>query len=130
MIRKLTIAALMLSLAPLAGCGSSDPHERVMEDMMDCMGEMTDILATVTDKASAEAAKSDLEALGTRMQGIQKDMEEVGEPDKAKEEALKAKYEERMKEIMTKFMKESMRIAMNPELGGILKDAMEKAAPK
>jgi len=130
MIKKLTILALVLSLAPLSGCGPSDPHEKVMVDMLDCMEEVTEVLAGVTDKASAEAAKPKLEAFGERMKGIQKDMEEVGEPDKEKEEALKEKYEKRMKEVMGKFMKEGMRIGMNPELGAVLKEAMEGISPK
>jgi outer membrane murein-binding lipoprotein Lpp len=130
MIKKLTIAALMLSLMPLAGCGSSDPHEQVMEEMMDCMEEMTTILASVTDKASAEAAKPKLEAAGKRMEASKKRMDEVGKPDEAKEKALKEKYEERMKGIMEKMMKENMRVMMNLELGKILGDAMKGAQPK
>ncbi len=44
MIKKLTITALMLSLMPLTGCGSSDPHEQVMEEMMDCTEDIIEIL--------------------------------------------------------------------------------------
>jgi hypothetical protein len=130
MIKKLTIVALLMSLTAMIGCGPSDPHERIMENMLGCMEEMTEILATVTDKATAEAAKPKLEALGTRMEAINKEMKEVGEPDKDKEEALKTKYEERMKKVMGGMMKESMRVMMNPEFSAVLKDAMDKMQPR
>ncbi|MCP4377663.1 MAG: hypothetical protein GY794_15995 [bacterium] len=126
MIKKLTIVALMLSLVPLIGCGPSDPHEKAVVDMMDCMEEMADVLATVTDEASAEEAKPKLEAVAERMQTLKKDMDKLGEPDKEKEEALKEKYEERMKEVTKKMMKENMRVMMNPKLNKILADSMKK----
>lgn len=129
MIEKLTIAALMLSLMPLSGCGSSDPHEQAIVEMIDTMEEMSGILATVTDEASAEAAKPKLEAVSKRMQASKDNMEKIGKPDKAKEEALKEKYEERMKEVMGKMMKESMRVMMNPEFNKVLADAMKGAKP-
>jgi len=129
MIKKLTIAALMLSLLPLAGCGTSDPYEQVTEDSLACMEEMVDVLATVKDKASAEAAKPKLEAVGERMKEIEKRMEELGKPDKAKQEALEKKYKERMTEIAGKMMQESMRVMMNPELGQIIGDAMKNMEP-
>ena len=97
---------------------------------MDGMEEMTTILATVKDKASAEAAKPKIEALGKRMEASKKRMDEVDKPDEAKEKALKEKYEERMKGIMEKMMKENRRVMMNPEFRKILSDAMKGAQPK
>ena len=129
MIKKLTIAALMLSLMPLVGCGPSDPHEKAIVEMMECMEEMTEILAGVTDKASAEAAKPKLKAVNDRMTASKKNMDEIGKPDEAKEKMLKEKYEGRMKEMMPRMMKESMRVMMNPEFSAILADAMKGAGP-
>jgi len=130
MIKKLTMVALLVSLTPLVGCGPSDPHERVTEDLMDGMEEITGVLATVTDKASAEAAKPKLEALGTRMEAIKKEMTEIGEPDKAREEALKEKYEERIKKITAGMVKEAKRVMTNPEFRALLTDALGKALAK
>ena len=129
MIKNLTIAALLLSLMPLTGCGS-DPHEKAMEDMIGGMEEMVAILETVKDKESAEAAKPKLEALGKRMEATQKTMEEIGKPDEAKEKVLKEKFEKRMKEILPKVMSETMRVGMNKEFSEILGDAMKKTQPK
>ena len=114
----------MLSLLPLAGCGSSDPHEQAQEEMMDCVEEMTTVLATVTDTASAETAKPKLEAISKRMEATKKCVDEMEKPDKAREDELRKKYEERGKGIMEKMMKETMRVGRNPELSKALGDAM------
>ena len=130
MIKKLAITTLILSLMPLAGCGSSDPHEKAMEEVIDSMEEMAEILATVTDKASAEVAKPKLEAINKRMEATKKHMDEIGKPDEAKEKAINEKYEERMKELAGKMQKEMMRVITNPEFGKIISEAMQGAQPK
>jgi len=123
MIKKLTIAALMLALVPLSGCG--DSHEAVMEDTIECMEGVVGVLETIKDKESAEAAKSELEDFGATMKDIQQRMKDLGEPEKDQGEALKKKYEGRMKELIGKLMKESMRIAGNSELKNIVGEAMK-----
>lgn len=120
MIKRLTIAALLLSLTPVTGCGPSDPHERVIEGRIDCMEEATEILATVTDKASAEAAKPKLDAIDKRTRALVKQEDEVGKPDEAKGKALKEKYEERLKEIMKKMDREMDRVRRTPECYAVL----------
>lgn len=129
MIGKLTAAALMLSAMSLAGCGSSDPHEQAVEDMVENVEEMVSILESVKDKPSAEAAKTKLQAVKKNMEAIDKRMKELGEPDKAKEEALKEKYEPRMTELQEKTKKEMLRIAKNPECAALIMEAMQGVRP-
>jgi hypothetical protein len=131
MIKKLTITALMLSLMPLAGCGSSDSNEQALADTIACMDEMGATLATVKDKASAEAAKPIIEAAAKRLDSIKVRMKELSKPDAAQEKAMNEKYGERMKEAMGKMMKESMRVAMiDPAITKLLAEAMAGLAPK
>ena len=127
MIRKLAITTLILSLMPLVGCGPSDPHEQVMEEMMDCMEEMIEILATITDKTAAEAARLKLQAIGKRMQAIQMRTNEIGAPDQGKIEAMNKKYEARMKELAVKMQNELSRVMTNPEFGRLIAEAMQGA---
>jgi len=126
MIKDLTFAAVLLSLTPLSGCESSDPRRSVIEDEIGCMEEIVGVLTTVADKSSAEAARPKLEALGARMKAIEKRKSEIVAPGKTGQEVLK-KLDERLEAVITKMMKESMRILMNPELNAVLKDAMPKA---
>ena len=57
-------------------------------------------------------------------------MEEMDEPDEAKEEALKKKYEMRAKDITRKVSEEMKRIMTNPQLAAILSDAIQNVRPK
>jgi len=100
------------------GCG--DSHESLSGEMVDTMNQMTKVLAEVKDKDSAKSAGPKLEALGKEMKDIQKRSEALGKPDEAAQKSLKESFEKPMSEAMDKFMKEMMRIAMNPELADAL----------
>ena len=130
MIKKLTITALMLSLALLVGCGSSDSPEQAMEESVTCMEEMAAILATVKDSASAEAAKPKIEAIGKRMTESQKVIQKLGESDALKSATLMAKYAKRMQEATIKMAAENQRVMMNSELSKLLGEAMKDTQPK
>jgi hypothetical protein len=124
MIKRLTIAAMLLSLTLMIGCGPSDPHERVIEDAIDCWEKTIEILVTVTDKASAEAAKPKLEAIEKRIRTLAKQEDEVGKPDEAKRKALAGKYEERVQGVLMKTVKEMTRVRRIPGCSAVLDRVM------
>ena len=128
MLRPVSLATVLITCALLAGCGG-DSHEAVMDDMIAQMNKVTAVLKTVKDEASAEAAKPKLEAIGKDMKKLKERADKLGDPAKEKEEALKTKYEEKMKEAMTGLMQEMMRIGMNPKLGEKLGDVMDGLDP-
>jgi len=111
----------------LVGCG--DSHDKVTADSLDVISDMNDVLDGVNDKASAEAAKPELEALGERMQDIKARAEKLGEPSAEQKQALEEKYKERMGKEVGRIFGNMMRVGMNPEIAGVLDDAMNKLEP-
>ncbi len=129
MIKKLTIAALLISLMPLAGCGPSDPHEKVAREGIDCLEEMGDILASVDpkDDDSAASAITKIKTLGQRMADIAKRKVELGDIDKDKAKALSDKYGKRAADLTSNIWKEAKRLAFKLDVNAAVLSAMSKA---
>ena len=125
MKKALMVICIGMLVLPVIGC--KDKYESAVEDQLDMMEEMTEILKDVKDEESAKAAKADLEDVASRMQALAKEMEAMEKPSAEKEKELKEKYEKRMGEVMGNFMKEAMRVGMDPKLNKELGDAMKKA---
>jgi Skp family chaperone for outer membrane proteins len=126
MTRTMTTLALTMTLVFLTGCGGSesDTHDKVMRDTIDMMKEMTTLMSKITDEASAEANAPKLAELSKKFEALQERQEAVGDPNEEQEAALKTKYEAEMQEVVEPFMKEMLRIAMNPALAKHLEEAM------
>jgi len=124
MLSKLLAAPLaVVLLICLTGCG--DSHEAVMEESVSVMEDLHTILKDVKDKGSAEDVKSKIQALGDRMKDLKARADALGDPPKEVEAELGEKYMTKLFSLMMKITGEAQRIESNPELSGILKDAMK-----
>ena len=129
MHRTLVLALVILAPCILFGCGGSggDTMESLSEETVDLMGEFADILEGVTDKETAEAAKPKLMELGEKMQELQRRIEAIRVPteeDTAAMMALPGAMEAR-----SRITQQAFRIGANPELQGILEEALNSMAP-
>lgn len=128
MTKRLAVLLLMVSgLMVLTGCKSKE--DKLMEESMDTMEELASVMETIKDADSAKAAKPKLEKLFKRL-------EELGNEGKAlnlskeEQEALEKKHKERMEKVSKEFLKQMLRVMMNPKVAGELGDVMENAPKK
>ena len=113
-------AVLAFSLL-LTGCDSKPTHESVAEDMLDEMKQMVAVLKTVKDESSAKAAEPKLKKAKERMDALQKQGDALGTPTAEQQKEME-KHKAEMEKVMGEFMGEMMRVAMNPQTSGALKD--------
>lgn len=108
---------LLLATLLFAACGSK--REQAVAEFTDLLTDVNDVLDDVKDKKSAEAARPKLDKLGKRMQAVQEKMEKLPPPTEA-DAKLSDKHSAEMEKQLQRFMANSMRIAMDPELAGAL----------
>ena len=123
LVRKSTLmfaGILTLALA-LAACGGS-PQEEAMEDQVDLLEEAAGIFEGVKDEASAKAAGAKLKSLDGRIKELEKRVSALPTPTEEEARKLHEKYGKRIEAVQARIMKESMRIAMNPQLAAAMPD--------
>lgn len=124
-MKSLSITVALGICFVLVGCKKT--HEDVMKGSLSCVKEMTDVMKTVKDEASAKAAAPKIKAIADRMKALGEEAKKMSEPSKEEAQRLKEKYEPQMKEAMSAFMGEVMRITMDSKLSAA-KDAFGEAS--
>lgn len=117
MKRFATLVVLLLTSSLLTACGSSDPHDAAMDDLIEISDEMLTVLQGIEDVESAKAAEEDFKAIGEKMKAFATSASELEPPSDEKEQELKEKYEQRVEAIQEKFEAEMQRIG---ELGPLV----------
>jgi cytochrome c556 len=123
-IRARLICVLVLSAVVLSGCDSKPTHESVMKDMVGKMKELVAVLEGVKDEASAESAKPKLQALSKEMKELEVTASKLPKASDEEEKRLREKYQPELEAIQPKLGAQMIRIATDPKLGSVLKDAM------
>ncbi|MEM9346808.1 MAG: hypothetical protein AAGB26_09350 [Planctomycetota bacterium] len=114
MKRFASLLALLFTASVLTACGSSDPHEAVVEDMVGLMEDVESALKGVKDKDSAEKVGEKFEAIGEKLNKLIAEMDGMEPPSAEKEKELREKYEPMIEEMKESVEAEMKRIA---ELG-------------
>ncbi len=122
-VRKFTAAAMMVTIALLAGCGG-DTHESVTAEMIAQMKQMTTVLEGVKDEASAKAAVPQLDAIATRMEEIEKRGKKLPELDAKQKEQMTKTFEKDLTEIETKLKPAVERVMTDPKIAKELEKPM------
>lgn len=121
----LTIAVLMLT-----ACGSSDPHEAALEDVIDVMSDLESTLAKIEDVDSVEGLGSKFASIGERLNKLAKEMKELEKPSAEKEKELEEKYKPQAEEMEKKIKDQVTRIGeLGPEVMMALMKEMQKIEP-
>ena len=68
----------------------------------------------------------ELERISQKMNDIQARMEKLPEPSEEKAKSMEVKFQTETAAAMEKMMKETTRLAMNPEVMAIIEPAMSK----
>lgn len=122
MRKKLASFMLGTLVLTIGGCGKS--HESVRADTLSTMNDIAATLKNVTDEASAKDAASKLKSLGEKLKKLKADDEALGKWSDEDEKKWMTAHENDFKASMDEFMKQSMRVMMDPKLSPALKDAM------
>jgi peptidoglycan hydrolase CwlO-like protein len=109
------IATAVVALA-LIGCDSKSPREKLGVKMIDTMQEYVDVLKTVKDESSLNAAKPKIQDINKRMEAMGNEIDKLGSQTAEEEKAMKEKYGDKMKAVVTDMGNEMMRIQSNPTL--------------
>jgi hypothetical protein len=119
------LAGIIALLAFSGGCGSSDPHDAAVKEMLAAMNELADVMDTVKDEASATAAAPKLKAVADRVKALKTKMDGMPKPTAEVEESLKKKYEEQMKNVMGRLMAAGMKASSVPGAQAAFQEAMK-----
>jgi len=120
-MKRLTIAALLVSVAMATGCGA-DTHDSLATDQQKAMQEFVTTLDGVKDAATARSAKSKLQDIVARMDDINKREAKLPPPTEAETKALIEKHGKDLEATMMKFQGAMMRIMMDPAIQAELRD--------
>lgn len=125
-----SVLALMTIALFLTACGSSDPHEAAVEDMIDIMGDIESALSQVEDVESAKGLSSDFEKIGKKLNEAIKSMADLGALTDEQEEALKKKIEPQLEAIKEKMQEQMKRIGkLDPQVMMAMLAEMAKIEP-
>lgn len=118
---KLTIGLGLLLLS--VACGGGGDADSLMDEGKSAMAELTTILESIQDEESAKAAAPKLEALGARMKELKEQTDALPEEERKSLEDMEEDAE--AKALVSKMMKEMMRVQMNDKLAPHVKDAFD-----
>jgi len=122
-VRQTTRAAGFLAVLVFASaCGSGDPNEAAVKDMLAGLNELSDILDTVKDEASAKAAAPKLKAIADRMTDVKKRFE--GIPAEKRTE-LQNKYKDQMMAAGLRFMAAGKKVSEIPGVEALFAETMK-----
>jgi hypothetical protein len=99
----------------LAGCDSKDP-DAIAGKTVDKLEEMVNVLKGIKDEASSKAAAQKIKSIVQDLRELKKEGDAAGKISQAKEQQMKAKYQDRIQKAATDMRSEGMRIGMNPKL--------------
>jgi hypothetical protein len=86
-MRRRTLAAVLLCLLGVAGCG--DPPRVVVRDTLTTMNELADIMLEINDESSAQdVLKTKVEPLKKKWEKVRKRQEEFSKLDKEQKDEL------------------------------------------
>jgi hypothetical protein len=120
-MKRLTIAALLVSVAMATGCGA-DTRDSLATEQKKAMDEFATTLDGVKDAETARAAKPKLQALATRMDDINTRESKLPPATEAETKALIEKHGKDLEGTMMKMQGAMMRIMLNPAIQAELKD--------
>jgi len=113
-IRPPFVSLLLAGL--LAACGG-DPHEAVVEDMIDVQNDIASLLEGFHTRGDVQAARGELEDLGKRMTDIGERLEKLEDPkDPQSAQKMLVKMGPRMEEAQTRMMTAMQRVMQDPAL--------------
>lgn len=118
---KMTVGLGLLLLS--VACGGGSDADSLMDQGKSAMAELTTILESIQDEESAKAAAPKLEALGARMKELKEQTDALPEEDRKSLENMEEDAD--AKALVSKMMKEMMRVQMDDKLAPHLKDAFE-----
>lgn len=131
MKRSAQALALLTVALFLTACGSSDPHEAAVEEVIDVMSELESTLGEVTDVESVGSLAPKFESIGERLTELTKQMAELEKPSEEKEKALEEKYKPQVDAIQTKMEEQMKRIkGLGPDVMMAVMKEMEKIEPE
>ncbi len=117
------LTSLFVAFA-LSSC-SKPTYESLTEDMIGQLEELVSVLEGIDDEASAKAAVKDIEKVTEELKSIKEKMKELGEPSKDKDKELKAKYEDRLNEVLKKFVSVTIKLNAKPEVYKIVEGPLD-----
>lgn len=131
-MKRSALALALLTVALfLTACGSSDPHEAAVEEVIDVMSELESTLGEVTDVESVGSLAPKFESIGERLTELTKQMAELEKPSEEKEKALEEKYKPQVDAIQTKMEEQMKRIkGLGPDVMMAVMKEMEKIEPE
>jgi hypothetical protein len=103
-------ALLALAVPAARGQGNASPYEDVVKQMVAGVDQMTKVLGTVTDSATAGTAQPGLKKAVDDFVAIRRKAEELRQPEEAEKERVRALYEKKMKQSLTRFLQETSRV--------------------
>ena len=125
MSRLVTVLLSLVLALNLSACGEPT-HEDVARDAIETMSDFGDCLAKITDKSSAQKHVKELEALAAEVKAKGEVMEKMPAPSEEDEKAMQKKLESEMEAAMQKMVRESTRIAQDPEIMAVIGPVLEK----
>lgn len=131
MKRSTPLLALLTAAFFLTACGSSDPHEAAVEEIIDVMSKLESTLGEITDAESVNSLSPKFESIGERLNELTKQMAELEKPSEEKEKALEEKYKPQVEAIQTKMEEQMKRIkGLGPDVMVAVMKEMEKLEPE
>jgi predicted nucleic acid-binding Zn-ribbon protein len=130
MKRSAHLLALLTAALFLTACGSSDPHEAAIEDVIDVMADLESTLGKVTDAESVSGLSSDFDSIGKRLAELSKQMAELEEPSEEKAKELEEKYKPQAEALQAKMEEQMARIkGLGPDVMIAAMQEMQKIEP-
>ncbi len=118
---KLTVGLGLLLLS--VACGGGSDADSLMDEGKSAMAELTTILESIQDEESAKAAAPKLEALGARMKELKEQTDALPEEERKSLDDMEEDAD--AKALVSKMMKEMMRVQMDDKLAPHVKDAFD-----
>ncbi len=106
----LTVVMLHAAGEGEGGSGKPSPHEAVIKDMLETLGQINMVLTNIKDEPSADAARPELKKAALRMQDLRKRAKEMKQPNKQEKDALERRYKDKFDDALKKLRSESFRV--------------------
>lgn len=116
-------------LAPARVPAQVSPHEEAILQLLAATEQITKVLATVKDGPTSEAARPQLKTAAEQFLTVRKKSEQLKAPDQKEKDALAAKYQKKLAEVVQSFRNEVRRVQTLPAAAGVLTELEEVLNP-